>query len=302
MGGHYARADGEPERVAVGVEEFYHPVGAKTPLPTTVEGTLVSFAGKIDTLAALFSLGLNPSGSEDPFALRRAGTATIRMILEKQLQINLMDLIEWSYGMIAPLSDFERKLNAIDPKKPHKTLNLELVYKDLKDFLWLRAQNWFQELGYATDEIQAVSENALGDLLKTFKRLTAVHALRANPEFVTLAGTFKRAANILKQAKSDANGNRVDAALLSHDGEKSLHQAMGRVEGSLKQRVDREEFEEALKELLALKPFVDRFFDTVRVMDAEESVKRNRLALLGDLVHLFKSVADISTIQSPALN
>src|SRR5208282_5907356 len=139
-------------------------------------------------------------------------------------------------------------------------------------------------------EIQAVSENGLMDLLRTFKRLTAVHALRPNSDFLTLAGTFKRAANILKQAKNGADDHGVDPELLSLDGEKSLHEAMGRIQGSIQERINRDEFESALKELLALKPFVDRFFETVRVMDAQESVKRNRLALLSELVRLFKSV------------
>lgn len=298
MGGHYARADGEDERVAIGVEEFYYPLGAKSPLPATLEGAVASLAGKLDTLTALFSAGLKPSGSEDPFALRRAGTAIVRIVLEKQMPIDLLDLVEKSFGAIAPLADFERKIEALNPKTPQKTVSLEIIYKDLNEFLWQRFESWFEELGYGSDEIKAVAENGLRDLPRTFKRLAAVHALRANQEFVTLAGTFKRASNILKQAKNGSESHDVDVALMAQDGEKSLHEAMERVRSSVRSRVEQDDFEEALKALIALKPFVDKFFETVRVMDAEESVKLNRLALLNQLVRLFKSVADISTIQS----
>lgn len=298
MGGHYARADGESERVAVGVEEFYYPLSAKSPLSGTLEASIASLAGKIDTLAALFSAGLKPSGSEDPFALRRAGTAIVRIIIEKQLPLDLLALAERSFGSIAPMADFERKLEVLNPKAPQKPISLELIYKDLTEFLWQRFENWFEEIGYAADEIRAVSENGLRDLPRTFKRLAAVHALRPNQEFLTLASTFKRAANILKQAKNGAESHNVDATLFDEEGEKSLHEAIERVQGSVSERLAREEFEDALKELLALKPFVDKFFDTVRVMDAAETVKTNRLALLGRLVRLFKSVADLSTLQA----
>src|SRR5262249_42490200 len=151
-------------------------------------------------------------------ALRRAGTGIIRAVLEKQLPVSLNAFSIWARGRIFPQGDV-----ADSKSDTLMAVDVDVVDKEIADFLWQRAENWFGELGYANDEIQAVSENGLEDLLRTFKRLAAVHAMRPNAEFVTLAGTFKRAANILKQAKNGSDSHQVDSALLSQEGEKSLH-------------------------------------------------------------------------------
>lgn len=284
MGGHYAQKEGLGDRVSKGLAEFYYPLAAKSPVPSLLEGCVTSLAAKLDTLAALFAAGLKPSGSEDPFALRRAATGAVRIILEKQLPLDLRECIAQAMSLVPPIEGMKLERGAVE--------------KDLADFLWQRAEAWLGELGYPADEIKAVEEGGVDDMPRAFKRLAAVHALRSNAEFVQLSAAFKRAANILKQAGNGSADKEIDGALISQDGESSLYQEMARIESSIRAQVGSDDFENALRELVTLKPFVDRFFDTVRVMDAEEKVKANRIALLGRLVRLFKSVADISRIQS----
>lgn len=289
MGGHYARRDGESERVALGVSEFYRPAAAKAPLPTHLEGAVVSLAGKLDTLAALFVAGLRPSGSEDPFALRRAGMGIVRIVLEKQLPLSLSACAAKAKELVL-LRGAELQEAAVPADFDGQ----------IRSFLWARAEAGFLEMGYSGDEVQAVEAGATDDLLRTFKRLAAVHSLRPNPEFVALASAFKRAANILKQAGVDASapGRGVNRGLITLEAESTLYDALNRVAKTVHEQIAQEDFEAGLRRLVDLKPCVDRFFENVRVMDSDARVKDNRLALLASLVRLFKTVADISRIQS----
>ena len=321
MGGVYARAEGLGERVALGLEEFYFPTQAKGPLPTHKEACLVSLAGKVDTLSALFSGGFKPTGSEDPFALRRIGTGVVRILLEKQVRLPVRDLIKTGLLILSggpgPLPEEKAALVA-----------------ELEDFLWQRAESLFLDMGYKADEIRSVRESGLDDLALAFQRLGAVHRLRPHPDFASLAQAFKRASNILRQAAAKgppssergpsplaegaaANGppspdgglsplpegagpgafGEVDQGLLAEPEELGLFQALCRTESAVLQRVSERLFEEALRSLVALKPELDLFFDKVLVMAEDESVRANRLALLARLVRVFKSVADISHIQ-----
>ncbi|MBI4387321.1 MAG: glycine--tRNA ligase subunit beta [Elusimicrobia bacterium] len=295
-GGYYARLDGEEERVALGIEEFHYPLSSRSPLPTHLEGSVVALAGKMDSLAALFLAGHRPTGSEDPFALRRAGTGIVRIVLEKQLPISLPQLAAQARRLIekggAPS---ENRKAASYPGAGH-------FEADLREFLWQRAQACFQESGYPMDEIRSVEEGGLDHLAVTFKRLAALSALRAHEDFGELVTAFKRAANILRQAGPAlvSDLSEVDRNLVTAEAELSLFEALGRAEKSLFEKLNRDEYERALRELIKLRPFVDRFFESVRVMDCEEAVKRNRLALLLKLASLFKSVADISQLQITA--
>ncbi|MBI3549956.1 MAG: glycine--tRNA ligase subunit beta [Elusimicrobia bacterium] len=291
MGGHYARRDDEGEKVALGIEEFYYPLGAGSSLPTTIEGSLVALAGKVDTLSSMLLVGLKPTGSEDPFALRRAGMGIIRIVLGKQFPISIPMIAKKSRELI--LARGHRKPDAA----PSEADFLPMI----DEFLWQRAATFFEGMkpGYTTDEIQAVEENGLEDIIRTFKRLCAVHSMRSNPEFLPLAAAFKRASNILKQANVNLGDAQViNRSLITQEAESSLFDAMGRIEKNVVERIAREDYENGLKRLVELKPCVDRFFESVRVMDAADDVKRNRLALLASLVRLFKSVADISRLQA----
>lgn len=286
MGGVYARVEGLDEKVALALEEFYQPTQARGPLPIHLEGCLVSLAGKLDTVAAMIAAGFRPSGSEDPFALRRLGNGAVRIVLERQLPVDLELAVDAALSFVA-----ERGAEApFDQAKARA---------EALDFLWQRVETLFLEKDYKADELRAVRAGGLKDLVRTFHRLAAVHTLRPEPDFVPVAAAFKRAANILRQAGVDAGAaEEVDVALLGDPAEVALHAAVGRLEGDLREKVAQGDHLEALRALVGLKPEVDRFFDGVMVMVDDERLKRNRLQLLARLARLFTSVADISHIQA----
>lgn len=282
MGGVYARKDGLDERVALAIEQFYFPVAAKTPAPATPEAAVVSLAGKLDSLAGCFAVGLIPTGSADPYALRRQALGVVRILLEKQLPLDMDEAFEAAV-----------KLQPVSVAEPFK------LAAQLGDFVWVRAQSLFEEMGYAVDEVRSIREGALKDLPNAFRRLAAVRSVRREPAFEPLAASFKRASNILRQAKYE-NGVAADRALLQDQADFDLYDALVSAEGAANDRIVRGDFEGGLKSLVTVKPSLDLFFDKVMVMVEDESLKRQRLALLGKLVRAFKRVADLSEIQTQA--
>jgi len=282
IGGVYARREGLGERVALGLEEFYFPVQAKGPLPSHLEGCLASLAGKMDAIAGLFAIGRKPSGSEDPFGLRRLGNGAVRILLEKQIPVSIERLIAAAAGQL--------KLNV--------SIDEEKVRREVEEFFWQRVESLFLDQGFKIDEIRAVREGGLGERLpRTYKRLAAVHALRAEKDFASLAQVFKRAANIVKQGDGEAAAG-VDKNLLQDQAEKDLCGALGQVESEVRSKSAAEEYEAALRALVRIKPQLDAFFEKVLVMAEDPALRGNRLSLLGRLVALFKSVADVSQIQN----
>lgn len=289
MGGEYARHEGLGETVALALQEFYQPVQAKSPLPVHLEGCLVSMAGKLDTVVAMLAGGFKPSGSEDPFGLRRLGNGIVRIALEKQLAVDLENGVERALAFLdAHNSDAQKSVPARESAKA-----------DAVEFLWSRVETLLGEKGFRPDELKAVKAGGLRNLASTFLRLAAVHALRPDPDFVPVAAAFKRASNILKQAGVSAGaGGDVRTELLAGEAERGLFAAVCRVEGDLAEKVSQGDYEPALRALVALKPEVDRFFNDVMVMVEDAGLKANRLALLARLVRLFTAVADISHIQA----
>ncbi|MFI5348385.1 MAG: glycine--tRNA ligase subunit beta [Elusimicrobiota bacterium] len=283
MGGVYARRDGLGEKVALSVEEFYFPVAAKTPVPATREGCVVSLAGKLDSLAGCFAAGMIPTGSADPYALRRQALGVVRILLEKQLPIDL--------------EAAAAKAVLLQPVPVAEPVKLE---SQLLDFVWGRAASLFEEAGFRADEVRSIRFGALKDLPAAARRLTAVRAVRREPEFEPLAAAFKRASNILKQSRGSEAGVSPDRALLKEPAELALYDALVEVEGAANDRLVRGDFEGALKSLVAIKPRLDAFFEGVMVMVEDESLKRQRLAVLAKLVRAFKRVADLSEIQPSA--
>ncbi len=282
MGGVYARKDGHDERVALAIEQFYYPVAAKSPAPATAEAAVVAVAGKLDSLAGCFAAGLIPTGSADPYALRRQGLGLMRIVLEKQLPLDL------DAAMVRALT-----LQPAAMPEPAK------LAAQLSEFVWARAQFLFEEMGCAVDEVRAVRAGALKDFPNAFRRLAALRAVRRDPSFEPLAAAFKRASNILKQAKADNEG-LPDRALLKDQADFELYDALVSAEGAANDRIVRGDFEGGLKSLAAVKPHLDLFFDKVMVMVEDESLKRQRLALLNKLVRAFHRVADLSEIQASA--
>ncbi len=283
MGGVYARHDGLGEKVAAAVEQFYFPVGAGTPVPSTVEACVVSLAGKLDSIAGCFAAGLVPTGSADPYALRRQALGIVRILLEKDLPVDLETAVAQAV--------------ALQPVKAPEPRALET---QLQDFIWGRAASLFEEEGAKTDEVRSVRQGGLKDLPGARRRLAALRAVRRDPAFEPLAAAFKRASNILKQSKGAEDGVASDRTKLQHASEIALYDALVGVEGAADERLGRGDFEGALKSLVAIKPHLDLFFDSVMVMVDDEGLKLQRLAVLAKLVRAFKRVADLSEIQASA--
>lgn len=282
MGGVYARKDGESEKVALAVEQFYYPVAAKSPAPATAEGAVVSLAGKLDSLAGCFAAGMIPTGSADPYALRRQALGLIRIVLEKQLPLDLDEAIARALAL-----------------QPVATAEPAKLAAQLSDFVWGRAQSLFEDMSFAVDEVRSVRAGALKNFPDAFLRLAALRAVRRDPAFDSLAAAFKRASNILKQAKSE-DGAAPERALLRDQADFDLYDALVAAEGSANDRIVRGDFEGGLKTLVSVKPHLDAFFEKVMVMVEDEALKRQRLALLSKLVRAFRRVADLSELQASA--
>ncbi len=279
MGYYYARNAGMSENASRAVGEFYWPMSAKSPLPSSKEGGLVSLAGKLDTLASDFALGQIPSGSEDPHGLRRAALGAVRIILENGLRLNLRAAVTAAFAQLPP----EASGRAAEP---------------LLDFIWQRAEVVFAEAGYRFDEVKTVREFFMsgGDLLDCRGRVKDVNALRGNPDFAGIAMAFKRAKNILRQAKAPLSGS-PDEGSFQKDEERALYGAIKAMSGRLKAHIDNRDYAGGLSELLSIKGSLDNFFEKVMVMDEDPKVRDNRLNLIKSLVNLFEGVADLSQLQ-----
>lgn len=279
MGGFYARAEGLDERVALGLEQFYFPVASKTPVPATDEGALASLAGKLDSLAGSFAAGMIPTGSADPYALRRQAFGAARILLEKQLPVDLDAALDHAFSL-----------------QPVKS---EQAPAQLRDFIWGRVQSLFEELGYKPDEIRSVRLGAFKSLPTALLKLAAIHQVRAHPEFEHIAAAYKRAANILRQAKQDSPA-ALERARLQAPAELALLDSLEHVEGRVHEKLLSRDFAGSLHDMVALRPRVDSFFEGVMVMAEDPELRRQRLALLSKLVRLFKNVADLSELQAAA--
>jgi len=283
MGYYYAKNAGLSELASSSVGEFYWPLSAKSPIPSTKESSLVSIAGKLDTLAADFALGLIPSGSEDPHALRRQALGLARIILENDLELPLKEA-------------FERALELLPAKAAG--FDKEKTTSALLDFTWQRAETLFEEKGFRFDEVKAVKEFFIrnADLLDCRCRISDLHAVRKDPDFEALAMAFKRAKNILRQAKH-SDGTVPDEAIFEKDEERALYAGIKALSGKVKGHISDREYQKGLVETVSIKGALDKFFDGVMVMVEDQKVKENRLRLIASLVSLFEDVADLSQLQ-----
>ena len=277
VGGLYARAQGEPEAVARAIHDQYKPAGPDDSLPATLEGAALAVADKLDSIAACFAVGLVPTGSRDPFALRRAGSGIVRIIVELGLRLSLA----------AAVGEAAVTLKGWDAD-PAPVL----------DFLEERARHLFREgKGFAYDEVNAVFAAGWDDLVDAGARLAALRALRPTPDFEPVAAAFKRIRNILEQAGGpDRSARTIDNNLVEAGAERELYDRLLKVGPRVAEFRERHRYPEALRQIATLRPQVDRYFDTVLVMAKDEAVRENRLALLAHLLKEFSTVADFSEL------
>lgn len=279
MGKTYARLGGEPEPVAEAIFEHYLPNRAGGPIPMGIEGAVVSVADKIDTIAACFGVGMTPTGTADPFALRRQTLGIIRIILEKPLRISLGELVERALALLAS----------------RLTQSAEEVKREVLEFFRGRLQHYLAGLeGFSPDSIDASLAVGIDDLVETAARTKALARFTGRPDFDSLATAFKRVANIIKEPETVP----VSANLFRHEAEQGVFDALGVAQSRVGACLERSDYAGALEAMAQLKGPIDGFFDSVLVMDQDESVRRNRLALLTQIRDLFSKIADFRRIQT----
>jgi len=278
MGMYYARFDGESEDVAVALNEQYMPRYSGDQLPSSLVSCAVALADKFDTLVGIFGIGQIPKGDKDPFALRRAAIGALRIIVEKDLDLDLEDLVK------ASADSYGDKLTAE-------------VSTSVVDFILGRFTAWYQDKNVATDIIKSVMARRPTRPSDFNKRIEAVTAFRALEASKTLAAANKRVGNILAKT-DDAISDSINSALLIEDAEQSLANVVEKLTTDLAPVFAVSDYNTALTQLAQLKDPVDAFFDNVMVMCEDNATKLNRLALLNKLRNQFLNVADISLLQS----
>jgi len=276
MGREYALLAGEKPEIANAIYEHYLPIVAGGDLPQTDEGAIVGIADKIDTIVGFFAVGIPPTGTADPYALRRQALGVINIILARHYALSLNFLIDET---LASLKDVL--------KKP-----VEDVKKDVLDFFRGRLQNQLITQGYTYDTVDAVLSTDIDDLCSVIEKIQALQVFRQNPEFEPISVAFKRVDNILK----DFHEGQVDVNLLSHEAEIKLFSTLENIKMRVEKGIAEKDFNTALNKLAALRPTVDAFFDSVMVMDKDEKIRFNRLSLLSEISALFHKIADFSKI------
>jgi glycyl-tRNA synthetase beta chain len=284
VGGLYARAQGESDEVADAVYDHYRPVGLDDPIPRNLTGCAVALADKLDSIVGCFSVGVVPTGSSDPYALRRAALGIVKIIVEKKVYVPLPLVVGAA-------------TKALLTHPPRKSVTAEQESQVL-EFILERARFVLREKsGYAYDEVNAVFRAGSDDLVDVEKRLRALKAIRKTKNFEPLAVSFKRIRKILEKANLPADALQlVNQELFAKDAERELYAAVRKTAGKVSEDKRAGRFQEALEEIAGLRKVVDRFFVDVMVMAEDEGVRNNRLALLAELLREFTTIADFSEI------
>ena len=261
VGGLYAKAQGEGEQIANAIYDHYKPVSMEDSIPRTLEGQILSIADKLDTLRECFQIGLIPSGSKDPFALRRAAQGVVKILFETKLPLQLTQFV----SDIPQLLEFMRE-------------RIQFYLRDV--------------LGYAYDEVNAALAAPMSTLADLAERTGAIHHIRPTEDFEPLAASFKRIKNILTQARVE-KGNEPDARLFSTGPDQELYDAFLSAREATRTTSS---YSGKLAAIASLRPKVDLFFDKILVNDPDPAIRQNRLALLHSLLAEFSTIADFSEI------
>ncbi|QEH18258.1 glycine--tRNA ligase subunit beta [Histophilus somni] len=277
MGMHYARHDGEDEDVAVALNEQYMPRFAGDTLPNSLVACSVALADKIDTLTGIFGIGQSPKGSADPFALRRAALGCLRIIVEKNLPLDLADIVAKATALFG---DKLTNKNVVD---------------EVVDFMLGRFRAWYESEGIAVDVIQSVLARRPTKPADFDARVRAVSHFRTLDSAEALAAANKRVSNIL--AKADIAIGEIDLGVCVESAEKTLAEAVLALKGEVQPLIAQGDYTAVLDKLANLRQPIDAFFDGVMVNVEEQTLRQNRLAILSTLQNLFLQVADISVLQ-----
>ena len=278
-GQYYAQHDGEAADVCAAMLEQYKPAFAGDELPSTTTGTIIALADRLDSLVGLFGIKQIPTGSKDPFALRRASLGVLRLLVENKIDIDLRQLIQWTLD-----GQWQTPLDA----------NTE---DSLIEYMLDRFSAWYQDENIPADVFQSVRALSISNALDINRRVQAVSAFRELEQAQALAAANKRVANILNKNSDVSVSDSVTQDLLTETAEVTLAQIIGDKQQAVKPLLAQGDYQAALAELASLRESVDAFFDNVMVMADDDAVKANRLALLRQLQALFIAIADISVLQ-----
>ncbi|MEA3487482.1 MAG: glycine--tRNA ligase subunit beta [Thermodesulfobacteriota bacterium] len=280
MGREYALIQGENPIVAKAIYEHYLPVSAGGDLPETDEGSIVSIADKMDTIAGCFGVGLIPTGTADPYALRRQALGIINIIIDRDYRLELDELVDKSISVLAG------KLK----RTPEDTKS------DVMNFLKGRFENQLISQGYSYDVVDSVLSEGVFDIVQSLKRIEAMETFKKHPDFEPLAIAFKRVVNILK----DFEGGSVNTAVFDSSAEDNLYHAFIDIRETANGCIDEGRYSDALSKMASLRKPVDTFFNEVMVMTEDERIRFNRLSLLEEISKLFHRIADFSKIVTSA--
>lgn len=277
IGRYYATADGLDDELASAIEEHYLPKFAGDRLPSTPTAMALSLADRIDTIVGIFGIGQAPTGSRDPFALRRAALGVLRIIVENKLSLDLKPLMTFA-------------------AQQHQNLSESDADKQSLDYVMERLRAWYSDQNIATEHFMAVHAQGISQPLDFEKRVKAVASFSQSSAAPALASANKRVANILAKQDSASIQTTIDDALLQDDAEKVLVTALIGCKTAMSPILDKQDYAAALSELAALKEPIDTFFDQVMVMVDDPALQANRIALLKQLRDQFLLVADISLL------
>ena len=276
IGGLYARAQGIGEAAAAAIYDQYRPASMEDRIPRTAEGQVLALADKADTIAGMFGFGLEPTGSKDPFALRRAANGIVKILAEGMLPLSLGEVAQAGVGSAD-----------------------ETLIRKVETFLAERLEFYLREAkGQAYDVVAAVLAVGADNVRDAVARAEAVSAVRAGEDFAAVSAAFKRMKNILAQAseKQIATAHALDVAMLKDGAELALAEKAADLKPKVAQLRAKQDYRGALEAIATLRPQVDAFFDAVMVMDTDEAVRANRLALLARTLGDFGGIADFAEI------
>jgi len=279
MGRYYAEKDSEAAEVAIALDEQYMPRFAGDELPATKTGQILSVADKIDTLLSIFAIGQKPTGEKDPFALRRAALGVLRILIERNLSLDLKEVLGVAADALKDVVDANQSKD------------------EVFEFMLERLRVYYTSKNIAVDTYDAVVVLKPAQPVDFDRRVNAVDRFRALPEAESLAAANKRIRNILKKIEGERPVN-IDVGLFKEEAEEKLNESLVALSDKVNPLFDQGDYKTALQELACLRGPVDNFFDNVMVMSDDESLKNNRIAMLGSLSDLFLRAADLSRLQS----
>ena len=275
MGRYYANLSNEPSEVAEAIYEHYLPRFAGDELPSTNEGIILALSDRLDSVAGFFAIGIQPTGSQDPYALRRQALGILNIMMEKKLDVRLFDLLDLALENF----DFE-------------DMDKKSVKSDLMSFFELRLKNLFTDMGIRYDVVDAIINIEDSNPFDLLIRAKDLDAWVKNNSVTEALQTFSRISNISKEAIA----GKVDEALFAHDSEAKLNTAYNSIKAEVETMLARREYVKALELLISIKDSVDAFFDSVMIMDENMEIRANRLAMLSNIRTTMESVADLSKI------